>query len=99
MNQNHLRRIYDSTCGILFFGTPHGGADPRGPIQRIAESVIRNIGFSVNEQSVNALLPSSERLRELRDVFGPMARERNWIIYSFQEQYGLKALNDNKVRD
>lgn len=28
--QAHLRDIFESTIGIMFFGTPHGGADPRG---------------------------------------------------------------------
>jgi hypothetical protein len=26
--QTHLRDIFESTIGIMFFGTPHGGADP-----------------------------------------------------------------------
>jgi hypothetical protein len=97
--QCHLRGIYEYTSGIVFFGTPHGGADPRGLIQHIAEKCIRAAGFSVNEQIVNTLFPSSERLRELREEFGPMARQKNWIIYSFQEQYGIKAFNGNKVGD
>jgi hypothetical protein len=97
--QSYLCSIYESTSGIIFFGTPHGGADPRGLIQHIAEKIIRAAGFSVNEQIVSTLLPSSERLRELREEFGPMARQRNWMIYSFQEQYGVKALNNNKVRN
>jgi alpha-beta hydrolase superfamily lysophospholipase len=97
--QNHLRDIYESTSGILFFGTPHGGADPRGLVQNIAEKCIRVMGFSVNEQIVNTLLPSAERLRELRDEFSPMVREKNWVIYSFQEQFGIKILNNNKVQD
>jgi len=95
----HLRGICESTSGIFFFGTPHGGADPRGPIQHIVEKCIRAVGFTVNEQIVNTLLPSSERLRELREEFVPMARQNNWIIYSFQEQYGVKALNGNKARN
>ena len=99
MYQSQLRNIYESTSGIIFFGTPHGGADPRGLLQHIAEKVFRAAGFSVNEQIVNALVPSSERLRELREEFGPMARQKNWIVYSFQEQYGVKALNSNKVRN
>ncbi|KAJ9668958.1 hypothetical protein H2201_000784 [Coniosporium apollinis] len=70
--QNHIHTIYESTSGIIFFGTPHGGADPRGLLQHIAERVIRAAGFTVNEQIVNTLLPSSERLRELREEFGPM---------------------------
>ncbi|CAG8949960.1 hypothetical protein HYFRA_00004292 [Hymenoscyphus fraxineus] len=95
--QIHLRNIYESTSGILFFGTPHSGADPRGPLQHIAERVIKVAGFSVSRQIVDTLLPSSERLKELRDEFGPMAHRRSWIIYSFQEQYGVPALGGNKV--
>jgi hypothetical protein len=44
-------------------------------------------------------LPTSERLRELRDEFSPMAHQEGWIIYSFQEQYGVSALNNKKVGD
>ncbi|KAI9778856.1 MAG: hypothetical protein M1839_007819 [Geoglossum umbratile] len=28
--QTHFQHIFSSTMGIVFFGTPHGGADPRG---------------------------------------------------------------------
>jgi hypothetical protein len=83
--------------GIMFFGTPHSGADPRGILQHIAAKAIKALGFSVNEQIINTLLPSAERLRELRDEFGLMAQEQNWMIYSFQEQFGITALNGNKV--
>lgn len=98
MGQTHLHDIFKSTIGIIFFGTPHAGADPRGFLQRVAENTIKAFGFSVNEQIVNALLPSSERLSELRDEFGPMAQEQNWIIHSFQEQLGVVVLNNQKVR-
>lgn len=96
-SQTHLRDIYVSTIGIMFFGTPHNGADPRSFLHRIAEKVFKVVGFSVDEQIVNSLLPSSERLKELRDAFGPRAYEQKWIIHSFQEQLGLKALGDHKV--
>jgi hypothetical protein len=96
--QSHLRSIYNFTSGIIFLGTPHGGADPRGLIQHIMEQTIRAMGFKVNEQIISTLLPTGERLKELRDEFGPMARQRNWTIFSFQEQYGVKALSDKKVR-
>ena len=94
----HLHQIYESTAAIMFFGTPHGGADPRGLLGHIAERVARAIGFTVNEQIVDTLLPTSERLKELRDEFGPMARRKNWIIYTFQEQYGVQFLGGQKVR-
>ncbi|KAL9616341.1 MAG: hypothetical protein Q9160_008784 [Pyrenula sp. 1 TL-2023] len=95
--QAPLRNIFLSTTGIMFFGTPHGGADPRSVLHRIAEKVIKIIGFSVNEQIVNTLLPTAERLKELRDEFGPMAHKRNWVIHSFQEQMGITALGDLQV--
>jgi len=82
----------------MFFGTPHAGADPRGFLQHIAEKAIKAAGFQVNEQVVNTLLPSAERLRELRDEFSPMAQRQNWIIHSFQEQLGVKLLSGHKVR-
>ncbi|KAI0009816.1 hypothetical protein F4779DRAFT_338141 [Xylariaceae sp. FL0662B] len=97
LGQAYLHGIFESTTGIIFFGTPHAGADPRGFLQRIAESVIKAAGFTVNEQIVQTLLPSAERLRELRDEFGPMVQEQNWKIHSFQEQVGVKILNNHKV--
>lgn len=97
---NHLRQahqIYKSTAAIIFFGTPHGGADPRGFLVHVAEQVVRAAGFKVNEQVVSTLLPTSERLRELREDFGVMARQEKWIIYSFQEQYGIQFLGGKKA--
>ncbi|KAK3343473.1 hypothetical protein B0T25DRAFT_485826, partial [Lasiosphaeria hispida] len=93
----HLCNIFRSTAGIVFFGTPHGGADPRGFLQRAAETLIKVAGIRANEQIVNALLPSSERLRELRDEFGPIAQTQGWLIHSFQEGLSVKLLNGEKV--
>jgi hypothetical protein len=98
-HHNHLYSIYDATAGLVCFGTPHCGADPRGLIHHVAERVLRVAGFTVNDQLLDSLLPSSERLRELRDEFSRMSREKNWVLYSFQEQYGLKILNGDKVRN
>lgn len=97
-HHKHLRQIYESTAAIMFFGTPHGGADPRGLLMHITERVARAVGFTVNEQIVDTLLPTSERLKELRDEFGPMARQKNWIVYTFQEQYGVQFLGGQKGR-
>ncbi|KAK8073534.1 hypothetical protein PG994_004433 [Apiospora phragmitis] len=65
----------------------------------VAEQLIKAMGFKVNQQVVDSLLPSSERLRELRDEFALMARQQGWSIYSFQEQMGIKPLNGRKVVD
>jgi len=97
LGQSHLHQIFESTTGIMFFGTPHSGADPLGFLQRTIELVATIAGFSAPRQIVNTLLPSSGRLRELRDEFVPMAQREGWVIHSFQEQQGLKALNGSKV--
>ncbi|CAH0048392.1 unnamed protein product [Clonostachys solani] len=96
-SQIHIRPIFESTIGIIFFGTPHSGADPGGSLLHFGERVLKALGHSVNENVRASLLPTSDRLRELRDVFGPMARERRWKIHSFQEQYGFKTLGGQKV--
>ena len=95
--QAHLHGIFEFTIGIVFFGTPHAGSDPRSFLHRIAEKLAKAAGFVVNEQVVNTLLPSAERLRELRDEFGPMTQDRSWTIHSFQEQIGVEALLGQKV--
>jgi hypothetical protein len=96
-SQSTLRNVFKSTIGIIFFGTPHSGADPRNFLCSVAEKLFRAMGAQVNEQIVDALLPSSERLRELREEFPQMAIERKWAIHSFQEQYGVRLLNGKKV--
>jgi hypothetical protein len=96
-SQPILRNVFKSTVGIVFFGTPHSGADPRNFLCSVAEKFFKVMGAQVNEQIVDALLPSSERLRELRDEFNPMALKRKWAIHSFQEQYGVRWLNGKKV--
>ncbi|KAL8372110.1 hypothetical protein RB595_001754 [Gaeumannomyces hyphopodioides] len=96
-HQRHLHSVFQATRGVIFFGTPHGGSDPRGALQHVAENLVRAVGFSVNRAIVSTLLPTSERLRELRDAFGPMAHDRQWLIHSFQEQYGIALLGGAKV--
>ncbi|KAK0728285.1 hypothetical protein B0T26DRAFT_848594, partial [Lasiosphaeria miniovina] len=96
-HQAHFGRILESTAGIIFFGTPHAGADPRGFRHHIAERLANVVGVSANEQIVQALLPSSEILKDLRDRFGPMAQGHNWIIHSFQEEVGIGLLSGQKV--
>jgi hypothetical protein len=92
-----LCMVFKSTRGIMFFGTPHNGADPRELLHHMFERLIRMSGLTANEQVVNALLPTSERLRELRDDFNPIAQQQQWMIYSFQEAYGVRAIGGKRV--
>jgi DUF1365 family protein len=95
--QSRLRTVFESTIGLMFFGTPHDGSDPRGILRHTLELVVKAVGCKVNKDIVRTLLPGSERLAQLRDYFGPLALERQWIIHSFQEQLGITALSGRKV--
>lgn len=89
LSQIYLRGIYESTIGIIFFSTLYSGANPYGFLEHVAKKVFKAVRFTVNEQIVNTLLPLAERLKELRDEFGLIVYQQNWIIYSFQEQLGV----------
>lgn len=89
--------IFHSTIGIVFFGTPHPGADTGHYLQRIAERSINVAGLPVDEQLINAFLPSTEHLEELAGELGPMARERKWVIHSFQEQVDVAFIDNYKT--
>jgi hypothetical protein len=92
-----LGSIFDSVIGILFFGTPHGGADPRDLNHRILQSLVGLIGVRANPNTLATLLPNSAELEQLRDEFLPMARKEQWVIFSFQEQRGVPFLNGKLV--
>jgi ankyrin repeat protein len=97
--QEHLSNAVQNVRGIMFFGTPHSGADPRSSLLKVAEKAYRALGYTPNQQIVDSLLPSSERLRELRDTFGILAERNRWTIHSFQEQYAVKAIGGKVVED
>jgi len=95
--QRQFRTVFESTIGIIFFGTPHEGADPLGPIHHVVTSLAKAMLFKVNDHIVKALSPSAEYQLQLRDEFNNMIDEKGWIIHSFQEQYGLPGLLGKKV--
>lgn len=93
----HLQNICSSTIGIIFFGTPHRGADPRGFLQHVAEKAVRAAGFTVNPKVFETLLPDSERLKQLLDEFPLLANKMKWKIVSFREMHGMALLGGKKV--
>lgn len=95
--QQDLLKVSKAIRALIFFGTPQHGSDPRGSLQHIAESLIKLVGFKANESIVNALNPTSERFKDYRTVIPEMAQENGWMIYSFQESYGIKVLNGRKA--
>ncbi|KAH6854879.1 hypothetical protein B0I37DRAFT_395223 [Chaetomium sp. MPI-CAGE-AT-0009] len=93
----HLYSIFEAADGIIFFGTPHRGADPRNFLHHILSASAQVLGVQVNKDIVNTLVPNAEGLAQLMDEFFVMAQEKSFRVYSFQEEYGLKPLFDTKV--
>ncbi|KAK3310943.1 uncharacterized protein B0T15DRAFT_519936 [Chaetomium strumarium] len=87
------------TVGIMFFGTPHRGADPRNILHHVLQTSAKALGAQVNEQIVRALMPDAELLPKLRDEFTILCNEKSWPIFSFQEEYGVWSLFGKKVVD
>lgn len=92
-----LQHSFNSTTGIVFFGTPHLGADPQSLIRQIADKLRKLAGIAINLEIVHTLLPNSERLRQLRDEFKPLAQKQGWRIHSFQEALGVPYLGGDRV--
>lgn len=93
----HLHSIFEAACGIIFFGTPHRGADPRNFLHHILSASAQVLGVQVNQDIVNTLVPNSEGLAQLMDEFFVMAQEKSFRVYSFQEEYGLKPRTSRHV--
>ncbi|KAL8366751.1 hypothetical protein RB595_010556 [Gaeumannomyces hyphopodioides] len=91
--------IFEATSGFMFFGTPHRGADPRNFLHHIVSASVQLLGFKVNYQIVDRLMPDAEQLLELKDEFAVLCYERKWPVHSFQEEYGVTGLFGTKVVD
>jgi hypothetical protein len=72
---SHLPDVVASTLGLVFFGTPHLGADPRSLVHKTAEGIAR-LALRVNDNVVRTLRPNSENARRLQDEFIPLVQRQ-----------------------
>ncbi|PKS12515.1 hypothetical protein jhhlp_000722 [Lomentospora prolificans] len=93
----HFRRIFDATSGIIFFGTPHRGADPRSFVHHVLTASFMTLGVQANNQIVDSLMPNNQYATDLRGQFSIMCHQMGWRVYSFHEEYGVPALFGKKV--
>jgi hypothetical protein len=94
----HLHNIMRSIVGVLFFGTPHYGANPLDLIHHTLSKLATGFGFRLNDKIVDTLMPGGEHLK-VSNEFTSLARHGQWIIYCFQEEYGVQGLLGRKVVD
>jgi energy-coupling factor transporter ATP-binding protein EcfA2 len=97
--RRHLYSVFEAAAGIMFFGTPHRGADPRSIFHHVLQVSAKALGAQVNESIVRTLMPDSDLLPKLRDEFSVVCNEKSWPIFSFQEERGVPSLFGRKVVD
>ncbi|KAE8366417.1 Alpha/Beta hydrolase protein [Aspergillus caelatus] len=95
-SEPHLHNILDSTCGIVFLGTPHHGSG----LARWAEALSRSLGLAktTNTNLVSVLKRDSEVLARIQDDFHTMIKARETEgplpikITCFYEEMPLHAI-------
>ncbi|KAK0649684.1 hypothetical protein B0T16DRAFT_410564 [Cercophora newfieldiana] len=96
--RSYLHEIFQSTIGVVFFGTPHRGADPRAFLHHVISVSAQGLGVKANKDIVEELLPRAGRQPDTA-AFAAMACQQQWTVYSFQEEYGVSGLFGKKVVD
>lgn len=88
----HIRSIYVSTYGIVFFGTPHQGsgkANLASFAQRMVNALVPSGIVDTDSQLVGALKESSEVLQDITDNFVSMMKRFRICFFWEQEKTDL----------
>jgi len=83
-----LRKVFEHTIGILFYGTPHRG----GNYANLGDALVHAVnvlGHSASTQIINNLKHESEVLELLREEFRKMLDDNHFVVHSFYETKGL----------
>jgi hypothetical protein len=88
-----VEKVFTSTCGIIFMGTPHRGGN-YGSIGKAAESIVRHIGFDTNNNILKELREDSQILSLVQEEFQRILDNSApfMTVYSFQESTGLAGV-------
>jgi hypothetical protein len=73
-----------------------GEAEWVDPCRRTISELAMGFGFRFNDKIVDTLMPGGEHLK-VSNEFISLARQGQWIIYCFQEEYGVQGLLGRKV--
>lgn len=90
-----INKIFTSTIGIFFFGTPHRGSkDWASFVKGVAGVAGRLLGVDTNDQVIRALLPTGPELELCRESFTSqwVKRGNSLTVRTFQESKGLTGV-------
>lgn len=94
-------RIFTSTAGIIFLGTPHRGGN-YGTLGKAVESIVKRLGFDTYGEILRELDQNGPVLSLLQEEFLRVLEKKgpSLAIYSFQEGHGLARIQGlhKKVR-
>jgi hypothetical protein len=90
-----ISRIFTSTTGVFFFGTPHRGSKDWASFGAgIAGVAGRLLGADTNDQVIHALLPTGPELELCRESFTTqwVKRGNSLVVRTFQESKGVTGV-------
>jgi hypothetical protein len=90
-----ITKIFESTTGVFFFGTPHRGSRDWASFgDGVAGIASRLVGVDVNRQVIRALLPTSSELDDCRESFTTqwVKRGDKLTVRTFQESKGVTGV-------
>ncbi|KAF2967343.1 hypothetical protein GQX73_g6206 [Xylaria multiplex] len=96
-HQPQYLSIYESTRGIIFLGTPHGGSHTAN-WGLVASNIIKCTLQEPAERVLRGLTPNNELLENLRKMFLEMLEDGHFGVHSFYETkamtgiYGINGL-------
>lgn len=86
-----VKKLYNATTGVLFFGTPHRGSPDWASFgEGISIMASRILGVETNSDIIHSLLPSSAELEVCRESFIAQwaTRRETLTIRTYQEGRG-----------
>ncbi|KAI0869581.1 hypothetical protein GGS24DRAFT_478422 [Hypoxylon argillaceum] len=90
-HQPQYLSIYESTRGIVFLGTPHGGSHAAN-WGLVASNIVKFALQEPAERVLRGLKPNNELLENLRKMFLRMLEDGHFGVHSFYETKGMMGI-------
>jgi hypothetical protein len=90
-----IKKIFTSTTGVFFFGTPHRGSQGWASFGEYIIAVAgRILRMDTNDEVIHALLPTSAELELCRESFTVQwaKRREHLTVRTFQESKGVTGI-------
>ncbi|KAI1124886.1 hypothetical protein F5Y10DRAFT_284664 [Nemania abortiva] len=89
--QQKFQRLFESTRGVVFLGTPHGGSDVAGlatTVSNLAKLALQDS----NQRVLKGLSPGNEMLRHYGKVFLQLIHRGNFGVHTFYETKAMTGV-------